>query len=154
MSGRGCWIWLTRVVRIRCVHCIEQKDCTAGLYAGVTIYERFSMLKLIRSRIPYPSNTGRTVQAKAALYVLTLAFNQLCRPQNINFCRINLTVNDNNNKTLLLPLTGELVKFFVPTKDFCLMLLLQCCGSASIFMRIRIRVQDPKNVHMDPDPRG
>ena len=26
----------------------------------------------------------------------------------------------------------------------------QCCGSASIFMRIRI--QDPKNVHMDPDP--
>ena len=28
----------------------------------------------------------------------------------------------------------------------------QCCGSASIIMRIRI--QDPKNVHMDPDPRG
>ena len=26
----------------------------------------------------------------------------------------------------------------------------QCCGSASVFMRIRI--QDPKNVHMDPDP--
>ena len=26
----------------------------------------------------------------------------------------------------------------------------QCCGSASIIMRIRIR--DPKNVHMDPDP--
>ena len=30
--------------------------------------------------------------------------------------------------------------------------LVQCCGSASIIMRIRI--QDPKNVHMDPDPRG
>ena len=29
--------------------------------------------------------------------------------------------------------------------------LLQCCGSASIIMWIRIR--DPKNVHMDPDPR-
>ena len=32
----------------------------------------------------------------------------------------------------------------------------QCCGSASIIMRIRI--QDPKNVHIDPDadpdPRG
>ena len=28
----------------------------------------------------------------------------------------------------------------------------QCCGSASII--IRIRIQDPKNVHMDPDPRG
>ena len=28
----------------------------------------------------------------------------------------------------------------------------QCCGSASIIMRVRI--QDPKNVHMDPDPRG
>ena len=28
----------------------------------------------------------------------------------------------------------------------------QCCGSASVIMRIRI--QDPKNVHMDPDPRG
>ena len=28
----------------------------------------------------------------------------------------------------------------------------QCCGSASIIMRIWI--QDPKNVHMDPDPRG
>ena len=26
----------------------------------------------------------------------------------------------------------------------------QCCGSASIIMRIRIR--DLKNVHMDPDP--
>ena len=26
----------------------------------------------------------------------------------------------------------------------------QCCGSASII--IRIRIQDPKNVHMDPDP--
>ena len=30
--------------------------------------------------------------------------------------------------------------------------LCQCCGSASIIMRIRIR--DPKNFHMDPDPRG
>ena len=30
--------------------------------------------------------------------------------------------------------------------------LKQCCGTASIIMRIRIR--DPKNVHMDPDPRG
>ena len=28
----------------------------------------------------------------------------------------------------------------------------QCCGSASIIMRIRI--QDTKNVHMDPDPKG
>ena len=28
--------------------------------------------------------------------------------------------------------------------------LLQCCGSASNIMRIRIR--DPKNFHMDPDP--
>ena len=27
-----------------------------------------------------------------------------------------------------------------------------CCGSASIIMRIWIRY--PKNVHMDPDPRG
>ena len=26
----------------------------------------------------------------------------------------------------------------------------QCCGSASI---MRIRIQDLKNVHMDPDPR-
>ena len=25
----------------------------------------------------------------------------------------------------------------------------QCCGSASVIMRIRIRIQDPKNVHMD-----
>ena len=30
------------------------------------------------------------------------------------------------------------------------LILYQCCGSASIIMRIRIR--DPKNVHMDPDP--
>ena len=28
----------------------------------------------------------------------------------------------------------------------------QCCGSASIIMQIRN--QDPKTVHMDPDPRG
>ena len=28
----------------------------------------------------------------------------------------------------------------------------QCFGSAQVFMRIRI--QDPKNVHMDPDPKG
>ena len=34
------------------------------------------------------------------------------------------------------------VQFFVD--------LTQCCGSASVITRI----QDPKNVHMDPDPRG
>ena len=28
---------------------------------------------------------------------------------------------------------------------------MQCFGSAKVFMRIRIRIQDPKHVHMDPD---
>ena len=44
----------------------------------------------------------------------------------------------------------DLKKIFYPGDTY----LSQCCGSASIIMRIRI--QDPKNVHMDPDadPRG
>ena len=52
------WISLTWVVGIRCVHYIEQKDCTTGLNAGA-IWE-----------IPYTkgiqvdsSNTGRTIFA-------------------------------------------------------------------------------------------
>ena len=28
----------------------------------------------------------------------------------------------------------------------------QCFGSAYVFRQIRIRIQDPKNVHMDLDP--
>ena len=39
-------ISLSRVVGIRRVHYIEQKDCTAGLDAGV--YERIPIQKLIR----------------------------------------------------------------------------------------------------------
>ena len=42
VSGPGCCV----VVGIHCVHYIVQKDCTAGLDAGV--YERFPLQNLIR----------------------------------------------------------------------------------------------------------
>ena len=44
-------------------------------------------------------------------------------------------------KSLLDPKSGSVTNDMDPD---------QCCGSASIIMQIRI--QDPKNVHMDPDP--
>ena len=62
--GGGGGIWQTRVVGIRCVHYIEQKDCTVRFARYIwyiyMVYERFPKENQIDT-----SHTGGTVQGRA-----------------------------------------------------------------------------------------
>ena len=79
-GARG--ISLTWVVGIRGVHYIEQKDCTAGSHAGgigEIAYTKVNQIDI--------SHTGRTVQGRAPLCILTLwphDTTQFILPQKLN----------------------------------------------------------------------
>ena len=67
-AGKGGGIPLRRVEGVRCVHDIEEKDCTARFAAMV--YERFPRKNLITVGTVYSIYTGRTVQGWSPPVVL------------------------------------------------------------------------------------
>ena len=66
-EGVGPGAEFNRVTGIHCVHYIEQNDCTAGLDA-----RGISEIPNTKVNQVYSSYTGRTVQGRSALSVLTL----------------------------------------------------------------------------------
>ena len=76
------------------------------------------------------------------------AFLKFCITPNLIEIILNFTKIPENK---IIDLREILELFVKILKYLILSTELQCCGSASIIMRIQIRIQDPKNVHVDPD---